>query len=422
MKIVRLFAFAALLSLGFAARGWAQQLTPAWVETGENGAVVARVVIAAPGDCPSLTIDGVAGAMTERVPVPSGFQPACEAQIPRSARSARLGSQILKLPKANPSRIVALGDTGCRIKVSKQASEVQDCKDPAQWPFLQIAALAARQKPDLVIHVGDYLYRESKCPANQQAFCGDSPVGDDWEAWNADFFAPAAKLLAAAPWALARGNHESCARSWRGWFYYLDPRPWSAQCEQYSAPYEVKLGSFELVMLDSSETSEDALVDKQVSIFTKQLSSLHATDAWLVDHHPFWGFKENPEGGAPVPLAAPLQEAWDRTWPKGINVILSGHVHLFELISLDHGRPVQVVAGDGGTLLSEKLQASANGTVIHGAQIASSVVSSKSQSEFGFTVFTRSRKGWRLTLKDRFDHALATCSIRGTGARCGGRS
>jgi len=420
MRIVRLFAWAALLSVILAECGWTQQLTPAWVETGEDGAAVARVVIAAPGDCPSITIDGTARAMAERVPVPTGFQPACQAEIPQGARSASVGDQTLKLPKANPSRIVALGDTGCRVKVSKEGSEVQDCNDPAQWPFLQIAARAAQERPDLVIHVGDYLYRESKCPAESEAQCGGTPVGDDWEAWNADFFTPAAKLLAAAPWALSRGNHESCDRSWRGWFYYLDPRPWSGNCERYSQPYAVKLGSFELIMLDSSETSEDALVDKQVSTYTKQLAGLHAENAWLVDHHPFWGFKENPEGGAPVPLAAPLQEAWDRVWPKGIGMILSGHVHLFELVSLDHGRPVQVVVGDGGTLLSEKLQASVNGTVIRGAVVASSVVASRSRNQFGYAVFTKSGRGWHLTQKDRFDHALVTCSILDARAKCNG--
>jgi hypothetical protein len=50
-----------------------------------------------------------------------------------------------------------------------------------------------------VIHVGDYLYREDPCPAAAQAQCGGTPSGDNYGAWNADFFKPAAKLLAAAP-------------------------------------------------------------------------------------------------------------------------------------------------------------------------------------------------------------------------------
>ena len=36
--------------------------------------------------------------------------------------------------------------------------------------------LAAAQKPDLVIHVGDYYYRETPCPAGE-AKCAGSPFG-----------------------------------------------------------------------------------------------------------------------------------------------------------------------------------------------------------------------------------------------------
>ncbi len=52
--------------------------------------------------------------------------------------------------------------------------------------------------------------------------CAGSPWGYGWDAWNADFFTPAAPLLAAAPWAAVRGNHESCARAGQGWWRFLD--------------------------------------------------------------------------------------------------------------------------------------------------------------------------------------------------------
>jgi hypothetical protein len=50
----------------------AQQLTPAWVEVGDAGAL-ARVVVAASAHCPSIIIDGKSSPMTERLPVPKGF-------------------------------------------------------------------------------------------------------------------------------------------------------------------------------------------------------------------------------------------------------------------------------------------------------------------------------------------------------------
>jgi len=61
-----------------------------------------------------------------------------------------------------------------------------------------LAASVAAAKPDLVIHVGDYLYRESACPPRDSG-CARSPHGDDWPTWTADFFAPAAPALLAAP-------------------------------------------------------------------------------------------------------------------------------------------------------------------------------------------------------------------------------
>src|SRR5580658_4492352 len=216
----------------------AQPLTPAWVELGASGAL-ARIIVNRPQDCPAIQIDGQRSTMALREPVPDGLRPACEFAIPTGAQSASVEGQALVLPRLNPSHIVVFGDTGCRIK----GDRVQDCNDPAKWPFQTVATQAAAEKPQLMIHVGDYLYRESPCPAGSESECGGTAAGDNWEAWKADFFTPAAKLLAAVPWAFSRRNHETCDRSWRGWFYYLDPRPWKAVCERYSQPYLITLGA-----------------------------------------------------------------------------------------------------------------------------------------------------------------------------------
>ena len=55
--------------------------------------------------------------------------------------------------------------------------------------------------------------------------CAGSPWGYGWDAWDADLFTPARPLLAAAPWIVVRGNHESCNRAGQGWWRFLDPRP-----------------------------------------------------------------------------------------------------------------------------------------------------------------------------------------------------
>src|SRR6266851_5438274 len=83
-----------------------QLLSPVWVEVGEGGRAIARVVVNAAGDCPVLQADGSALAMALRQPVPSGLRPACEVIIPPGTKSAFLNGRALALPKPNPSRIV----------------------------------------------------------------------------------------------------------------------------------------------------------------------------------------------------------------------------------------------------------------------------------------------------------------------------
>jgi hypothetical protein len=349
--------------------------------------------------------------MSLRQPVPEHLRPVCEFEIPTAAKSATVNGQALKLPRSDPTRIVVLGDTGCRIK----GKEVQDCNDPAQWPFERVAIRAASDAPHLVIHVGDFLYREDRCPDNK--VCGTTTPGDNWEAWAADFFTPAAKLLAAAPWAFSRGNHEDCKRSCKGWFYYLYPGPWTAgtsrACEAYPPPYLITLGHFELFMLDSS-AALDKPDKQQIQKYALQLASIHATNAWLVDHHPFWGMKAGEAGAPPQPAAANMAQAWEQASPQGIALIVSGHTHLFELLSFDRNHPPQLVAGDGSTMLAPAIPNNLDHTNVPGATI----VDSSSRHEFGYSLLTKSRDGWTLRLKDPLKATLLTCQIRGNQSHC----
>ena len=84
-----------------------QLLSPVWVEVGEGGSTIARVVVNAVADCPALRVDGSVLPMALRKPVPSGLRPACEAAIPPGARFASVNEQALALPKSDLSRIVA---------------------------------------------------------------------------------------------------------------------------------------------------------------------------------------------------------------------------------------------------------------------------------------------------------------------------
>src|SRR5438045_388787 len=86
----------------------------------------------------------------------------CDLSLPRDASRAIVAGRSLPLPTHEPKRIVVIGDTGCRLKASEDA--FQACNDGEQWPFAAVAAAAAATLPDLVIHVGDYHYREKPWP------------------------------------------------------------------------------------------------------------------------------------------------------------------------------------------------------------------------------------------------------------------
>jgi hypothetical protein len=381
--------------------------------------------------------------MLPRQPIPMGFNPACELALPANARSASFNGKPLALPRPDPSRIVVFGDTGCRIR----RAQLQDCNDPAKWPFETIAGAAAAARPNLVVHVGDYLYREDPCPPNAQAQCGGTPSGDNWRTWNADFFKPAAKLLAAAPWIFARGNHEDCQRSWRGWFYYLDPRPWNGTCAKTTPPYSVELGKFQAIDFDSSAVNENQSSPEQVAEYSSQLASIHARNAWLVDHHPFWGVRAGAANQPPLAETITLQQAWEKAAPKGIDVVLSGHTHLFEVLSygerhrasaalaesrdlsksgapgsvgpqvFEDSRPLQIVAGDGGTKLSDPVPNQVNGMDVHGVMVAES----QNRQVFGYTLFSRNGPAWQMTLTSLDRRPLVTCRIQGREATCSGQ-
>ena len=387
----------------------ARNLTPAWVELGPDGQNLARIVVEMGDACPSLTADGRALPMQRREPVPDGFQPACEAAIPVNTKSLKLGEQNLKLP-ATPESVVVFGDTGCRVK----AKELQACNDPMAWPFPHNAQRIAKEKPDLIVHVGDYLYREDACPDAAQGCAG--PHGDNWPTWNADFFAPAAAALEAAPWAFTRGNHETCTRSWRGWFYYLYPAPFTGTCTEQSEAWIAQSGTLRIGVLDSSRVGNtDTESASYIPQMASQLTGLSRHVDWVSVHHPFWAYL--PGSTPTIPLAA----GWNQAKPEGVRLIVSGHMHVFEFLAFSAGHPSQLVAGNGGTNLETvPIEQRLAGETLFGAPVNSG----ESRHDFGHTELHRVKKGeskgWRLDLMELNGSRAFSCTLPDNGdAHCG---
>ena len=171
-------------------------------------------------NCPTLHTDKGDSAMTRARRQDDKFPRCCAVAPHRGRVQPAPASTGIALPAAGSRPPAHPG--GGRHRLPHQGRHLQACNDPAAWPFPPVARAAAALKPDLVIHVGDYLYRENPCPAGN-AGCAGSPWGDNWTTWNADFFDPAAPLLAAAPIVLVRGNHEDCARAGPGWLRLQGP-------------------------------------------------------------------------------------------------------------------------------------------------------------------------------------------------------
>ena len=229
-------------SLIMATALWVCAVMPAgaqsWVEFASDGSLSVRSIAAAGAACPAITADGAAVVARPRAAPNSVFPvQVCEAGVPARTAGLTAGGATLPALPAQVNRIVVIGDTGCRV----EGRSVQDCNDPVAWPFAAIARAAAVRRPDLVIHVGDYYYREGACPAGRSG-CAGTPHGDAWPTWQADFFQPAMPLLAAAPWVMVRGNHEACRRGGVGWFRLLDPGAPRADCVDRTPPYRLSAG------------------------------------------------------------------------------------------------------------------------------------------------------------------------------------
>jgi hypothetical protein len=469
------------------------QVESAWVEiasgasvgdagagdAGVANALIARALTAAaPPDggsnpCPAITINGGApvqmnlrAAATTSLAVrstivmpskPSLFPvSSCEFTLPAGTTSAVVAGHTLPLPPANPQKIVVLGDTGCRMQVG---NGMQACNDPTQYPFSTIAALAAAQHPDLVIHVGDYEYRESECPPGMSSAtgCGGSPWGYGWDSWEADFFAPGAPLLAAAPWIMVRGNHEMCNRSGQGWYRFLDTNPYDttnlktcnltandalATGGNYNSPYLVNINSnTQLVVFDSANGPKTVQATGSVPYMTYQsqlvaagnLLSTPLTFNWWANHHPILGYSTGTPPALPnvsLPGLTPIFGAvFPNTYfPPAINLALHGHTHDYQAIDFAQGsysNPATLVSGNAGDLLDTALPYPINspvpgvtvGTVADAGADAGPGTAFATSLGFGYMVLQYDNpSGTWISTEYRVDNSVRdTCTLQSSG-------
>jgi hypothetical protein len=426
----------------------------AWVELTTGGQASARV-ITPDTVCPAIFVDGVAHAMNLRIgpgtiPLrPTASTPAlskpsefpvttCEFPLPAGVKSVVAAGRALPVPKASPNRIVVVGDTGCRMKVG---NPFQACSDPLAWPWKTIAQSAAALSPDLVLHVGDYHYRENPCPSDI-AGCQGSPWGYGWDVWEEDLFKPAASLFAAAPWVVVRGNHEECARGGQGWFRFLDTLPYDASrsCDlaanddiaNYNAPYAVPVGSdTQFIVFDSAKVGANALNPMNATdapIFNRYQSQLQQVASLasnpgifsiFTNHHPLLAYTAvagaKPIGGNAALLSVMAATFPGTYFPPNIKLTLEGHNHVFEAIDYSTPHPIAILSGNGGDNLDINLPdpfplgPAASGGVEPAPGVVADAIAD--MSTFGFLVLDRTASGWKAS-EYKFDGTLMdTCTI-----------
>ena len=437
-------------------------LLAAYVLVGESGAASARAILPVgnlqppESACPLITVDGKSQPMTVRVAAatvaqrptasdaayskPSEFPvTACEFALPRNASRANIGGTQLRLPKSEPSRIVLIGDTGCRMK--KADNVWQACLDQKEWPFRSIADAAAAMSPDLVLHVGDYHYRENACPPEATG-CQASPWGYGWDTWQADLFEPAAKLLAAAPWVVARGNHEECRRAGQGWFRFLDTRPFEEvrscndaandQIADFTAPYAVPLADdLQLIVFDSAVSGYRALdpaKPRDAHAFKQYREQFLAVDVLagkpgvtsiFLNHHPILGYSayDNRVQGGSAALLSVMKTLHPLVYyPSSVQLALHGHVHLFEAINFSTNHPATILSGMGGDELSTVLPDPfpSNISPAEGVKLDSITHS----NQFGFVVMDKQASNWKIGAYDVQGTLRTTCILTGSKLRC----
>ena len=365
---------------------------------------IARL-ITSENTCPAIAIDGQPQTMKTRALAALPFYPVltCEMAIPATAQSVVMEGQSMLMPVQNPLRITVLGDTGCRMDNTTS----QACNTPAAWPVAAINTNAASTNPQLLVHDGDYHYREYPCMTSG---CTNSPWGYNWDVWREDLFKPFQTLLATAPWIFVRGNHETCDRAGEGWFRFLDPRGYPSSCQVYTDPYRIDIGSIQFIHLDSAVADDAIAYPDQIAAYQPQFDKLRALagpKTWIITHRPIWAIRSNLNSNVV------MQAASQNNLP--VQMILSGHTHTFQAYSFSPARAPQLIIGNSGDNVAAVPAIPILGQIVGGA----TVTQGTSLGGYGYSLITPLLDGgWSIVPYDVNGNSTDSCRMRPTLLTC----
>ncbi len=427
--------------------------------------LLARALVPAGAPCPDLVADGrrlrthirlagttTAGAFSSLV--------ACDRVLPPGTKVATIGG--LTIPASMPACVrsmAILGDTGCRLK---KGNPVQACSSPASWPTATIARRVANSRPDVILFLGDFTYREMECPVASLRLCAGSPspiagmpFKDSAATWLVDTLIPLAPMLRVAPLIIVRGNHELCSRGGNGYLLLFDPRPDTATLCAPTAgpdgslvpatppptnPYVVDLPisagrTTRLILTDSADGS-DAGITAQAPLLRVGYRKANefarpqrGVEPWLVVHQPSLGIVPVEDVSATSPWGTQDQAAASVGLLSRYRMIMSSHIHLAEAVQVP-GQPGQLILGNGGTQLElvpsvtvptyGQLQNPDSSPSIAGVPPYPPASRVWSDIRFGYTIaHPGAQPGqWNFRLRGVSGDLFATCTLRGRDLTC----
>ncbi|MBY0462290.1 MAG: metallophosphoesterase [Alphaproteobacteria bacterium] len=377
-----------------------------WVQVNHNGENEVRVVTHQ-DTCPVVNIDGQPSLMETRVSGDNGNYPilVCKKTLPKTYANFSVLNQTFSHPLEPINKIAIIGDTGCR--------DSQNINDPEQWPFPQIVENISRHNPDLVIHLGDYIYqRDSR-------YNSQITERDKWEHWKTEFFDPADKLLKQAPWLFLRGNIEFL-KAKEGWMKLVSAYPYSPFLVQEEEPFWVdSIEGVSLLAHDSSAAHRDFVsnVESYRSKLRKLDFSKDDKNVWLLTHRPLVGIvtikNKNDNKESILSDSGYGLEVFKEIHSK-LRFVVSGHIHTFQYIKA-HQLPDQFVMGNGGVRL-EKVAAP---TILDNTIIQSQIIEKgMTINQFGYGILERHKEFWLLSLYSAKNTVLARCTIGKKESRC----
>jgi Calcineurin-like phosphoesterase len=312
-----------------------EYLPYSYVVFGSGVEVIPRLLVPLDRGCPEIIADNNGTDSTVELPIPASVTRAvgdtnlpyafpvrvCEVRITLESHKKAWTAGTLRWEGVetastpiplDPTRFLLIGDTGLRVKPKdlglgkcKAAQyplyDIEQCEvnftqadlnastvkgdfqstDESSWPLRTLQTYASLEEADVVVYVGDYVYRQGPCPEGSNVSCvaingpprfdvsdleANNAVanflpgtwGDNLYGWWADLFWPALELFKAAPVIAVRGNHEICTRAGHGYFLFFDVDEYPEDtvagqyCEDYIAPRAVSFANEQFLVFDDS--------------------------------------------------------------------------------------------------------------------------------------------------------------------------